>query len=163
MNLHQHMALCWVSSAPWIFLPVIESAMRPDAGVVIAWGVVIVTAMIIACPMLLRWQPFKRWYDWTAAMSERQRQARDPRRYYQAAYEDGYVFRSIPYALRLIWTVAGLMALEAALPTDTGIPVLDALAYFLSWYPMGVLILIIASWPLRQLLEARLKGKGWPR
>ncbi len=75
LNVHQHLALSWSVSAPWVFAPVLENAKRPDAGAVMAWGVAIVAVMILFTPLLLRWPTFRRWYGWTDALSERQRQA----------------------------------------------------------------------------------------
>lgn len=158
VSLHQQVALTWAVSAPWVFQPVIEATKRPDAGSFLAWGVVIVAVMILAAPVLLRWPAFRRWYGWADALSERQRQAiaqRDLRRYYQTAFDDGYVSRVMPYMWRIIWTVGGMAAVTAVLPSNTGWPALDALVVFSAWYPMGVLLLISASWPLGHLIRAR--------
>jgi hypothetical protein len=108
LSFHQHIALFWMIGAPGVFAPVIENAKRPDAGAVMAWGVAIVAVMILFTPLLLRCPPFRRWYGRTDALSERQRQAlaeRGLRRYYQTAFDDGYVPRVMPY--RIIWTVGG--------------------------------------------------------
>ena len=143
-------------------MPVIENTKRPDAGSVMAWGITIVAVMILAIPMLLRWPTFRRWYGWTDALSERQRQAlaqRNLRRYYQTAFDDGYVSRVMPYVWRIIWTVGGLMALTAVLPTNTGAPAFDALVVFSTWYPIGVMLLVFASWPLGRLIRARVQER----
>jgi hypothetical protein len=82
--------------------------------------------------------------------SERQRQAlaeRGLRRYYQTAFDDGYVPRDA-LRVRIIWTVGGLMAVTAVLPTNTGRPAFDALVVFSTWYPIGVMLLVFASRPL---------------
>lgn len=158
LSLHQHIALFWLIGAPGVFAPVMENAKRPDAGSVMAWGVAIVAAMILLTPLLLRWPTFRRWYGWTDALSEQQRQTlaqRDLRRYYQTAFDDGYVSRVMPYVRRLIWTVGGLMALIAVLPNNTGMPAFDALVVFSTWYPMGVMLLVVASWPFGRMLRAR--------
>ena len=100
LSFHQHIALFWMIGAPGVFAPVIENAKRPDAGAVMAWGVAIVAVMILFTPLLLRCPPFRRWYGRTDALSERQRQAlaeRGLRRYYQTAFDDGYVPRVMPY------------------------------------------------------------------
>ncbi len=138
LSFHQHIALFWMIGAPGVFAPVIENAKRPDAGAVMAWGVAIVAVMILFTPLLLRCPPFRRWYGRTDALSERQRQAlaeRGLRRYYQTAFDDGYVPRVMPYVWRIIWTVGGLMAVTAVLPTNTGRPAFDALVVFSTWYP----------------------------
>ena len=158
LSLHQHIALFWLIGAPGVFVPVMANAKRPDAGAVMAWGVAIVAAMILLTPLLLRWPAFRRWYGWTDALSERQRQAlaqRNLRRYYQTAFDDGYVSRVIPYVWRIIWTVGGLMAVTTALPSNTRRPAFDALVVFSTWYPVGVLLLVFASWPLARMLRAR--------
>ena len=158
LSLHQHIALFWLIGAPVVFAPVIENAKRPDTGTVVAWGVTIVAVMILFTPLLLRWPPFRRWYGWTDALSERQRQAltqRDLRRYYQTAFDDGYVSRVMPYVWRIIWTVGGLMAVTTVLTNDTGRPALDALLVFSTWYPIGVMLLVFASWPLGRMLRSR--------
>jgi len=91
-------------------------------------------------------------------LSERQRQAlaeRGLRRYYQTAFDDGYVPRVMPYVWRIIWTVGGLMAVTAVLPTNTGRPAFDALVVFSTWYPIGVMLLVFASRPLGRLIRQR--------
>lgn len=163
LSLHQYLALFWIIGAPWAFAPVLVSVKRPDAGVVLAWGIAIVAVMILSVPSLLRQPAFRGWYGWTDAFSDRQRQAlaqRDLRRYYQAAFDDGYVSRVTPYAWRLIWTVAVLLVPGTVIHADTGISVLDALMLFPMWYLLGVLALIIASVPMSWQINAR---KGRPR
>ena len=158
LSLHQNIALSWLIGAPVVFAPVIENAKRPDAGAVMAWGVATVAVMILFTPLLLRWPTFRRWYGWTDALSERQRQAltqRDLRRYYQTAFDDGYVSRVMPYMWRIIWTVGGLMAVTTVLPNDTGRPAFDALVVFSTWHPIGVLLLVFASCPLGRLIRQR--------
>jgi hypothetical protein len=56
----------------------------------------------------------------------------------------------MPYVWRIIWTVGGLMAVTAVLPTNTGRPAFDALVVFSTWYPIGVMLLVFASrpWPV---------------
>ncbi len=158
MSLHHHIALFWMIGAPTVFAPVIENGKRPDTGAIVAWGVAIVAVMILCTPLLLRWPLFRRWYGWTDALSERQRLAlaqSNLRRYYQTAFDDGYVSRVMPYVLRLIWTVGGLMAMTTVLPGSAGQPALDALMLFSIWYPMGVTLLAFASLPLCRMLRAR--------
>jgi len=163
LTIHQHTALFWLIGAPGIFTPVMENAKRADAGTVMAWGVAIVAVMILVMPMLLRWPTFRRWYGWTDALSERQRQAlaqRNLRRYYQTAFDDGYVSRVMPYLWRIIWTVGGLMAVTAVLPSNTGRPALDALIVFCTWYPVGAMLLVVVSWPLARMFEERRKRRS---
>jgi hypothetical protein len=153
----------WLISSPAVFAPVMGNAKRPDAGAVMAWGIAIVAVMILVMPMLLRWPTFRRWYGWTDTLSERQRQAlaqRNLRRYYQTAFDDGYVSRVMPYVWRIIWTVGGLMAVTTVMPSDTGLPAFDALVVFSTWYPVGVMLLIFASWPLVRMLRARTQERG---
>lgn len=128
-----------------------------------AWGVAIVAVMILFMPLLVRKPTFRRWYGWTDALSEQQRQAlaqRNLRRYYQTAFDDGYVSRVIPYLWRIIWTVGGLMSVTAVLPNNMGNPALDALMVFSTWYPMGVMLLALASLPLGLLIEDRRKRRS---
>ncbi|EMH0685184.1 transposase [Klebsiella aerogenes] len=139
LSFHQHIALFWMIGAPGVFAPVIENAKRPDAGAVMAWGVAIVAVMILFTPLLLR-----------QALAER-----GLRRYYQTAFDDGYVPRVMPYVWRIIWTVGGLMAVTAVLPTNTGRPAFDALVVFSTWYPIGVMLLVFASRPLGRLIRQR--------
>ncbi len=156
LSLHQHIALSWLIGAPVIFAPVIENAKRPDADAVMAWGVAIVAVMILLTPLLLHWPTFRSWYGWTDALTERQREAlaqHDLRRYYQIAFNEGYVSRVLPYVWRIIWTVGGLMAVTTVLPKDTGWPAFDALAVFSTWYPIVVMLLVFASWPLGRLIR----------
>ena len=121
-----------------------------------------VAVMILFTPLLLRCPPFRRWYGRTDALSERQRQAlaeRGLRRYYQTAFDDGYVPRVMPYVWRIIWTVGGLMAVTAVLPTNTGRPAFDALVVFSTWYPIGVMLLVFASRPLGRLIRQRAQSR----
>jgi hypothetical protein len=161
LSLHQQIALFWMFAAPGVFWLVIENATRPDAGAVIAWGIAIVAAMILSTPLLLRWSTFRRWYGWTDALSDWQRQAltqRNLRRYYQIAFDEGYVFRMTPYMWRISWTVGGLMVVITVLPS-TGQPALDALILFSNFYPIGVILLVIASLPLGQIVRARVQRR----
>ncbi|MGS0550494.1 hypothetical protein [Xanthomonas oryzae] len=162
LTIHQQTALFWLIGAPGAFAPVMQNAKRPDAGVVMAWGVAIVAVMILFTPWLLHWPTFRTWYGWTDALSERQRQAlaqRNLRRYYQTAFNDGYVSRVMPYVWRIIWTVGALMAVTTVLPSTTGRPALDALVVFATWYPMGVMLLVFASCPLVRMIEERCKRR----
>lgn len=157
-SLHQYTALLWLIGAPSVFAPVMENTKRPDAGAVMAWGVAIVAVLILFTPLLLRWSPFRRWYGWTDAFSERQRQAlaqRDLHCYYQTAFDDSYVSRVMPYLWRIIWTVGALMAVTTVLPTNTGRTAFDALVIFSTWYPTGVMLLVFASCPLGRLIRQR--------
>ncbi len=133
LSFHQHIALFWMIGAPGVFAPVIENAKRPDAGAVMAWGVAIVAVMILftlcCCAV----------HHSGAGMAGRMRcrsgsaealTERGLRRYYQTAFDDGYVPRVMPYVWRIIWTVGGLMAVTAVLPTNTGRPAFDALVVF---------------------------------
>jgi hypothetical protein len=163
LTIHQTTALWWLMSSPAVFAPVMTNAKRPDVGAVMAWGVCIVAAMILFMPLLIRWPAFRRWYGWTDALSEQQRQAlvqRNLRRYYQTAFDDGYVSRVIPYLWRIIWTVGVAMAVTSVLPSNTGHPALDALMVFSTWYPMGVMLLAMASLPLGRLIEQRRKRRS---
>ena len=158
LTIHQYTAVCWLIAATGVFAPAMEHAKRPDAGAVIAWGVAIVAVMILFTPLLLRWPTFRRWYGWTDALSERQRLAlaqRNLHRYYQIAFDDGYVSRVMPYVWRIVCTVGGFLAVTTALPSYTGRPALDALMVFSTWYPMGVMLVIFASWPLGRLMRQR--------
>jgi hypothetical protein len=38
---------------------------------------------------------------------------------------------------------------------DTGRPAFDALVIFSTWYPIGVMLLVFASWPLGRLIRQR--------
>jgi len=66
----------------------------------------------------------------------------------------------MPYLWRIIWMVGGLMAVTAVLPTNTGRPALDAVIVFSTWYPMGVMLLVFASWPLSRMIEERRKRRS---
>ena len=68
--------------------------------------------------------------------------------------------RVIPSVWRLIWTFGGLMVLTVVLPSNTGMPAFDALGVFSTWYPVGVMLLIFASWPLGRMLRARTQERG---
>ena len=132
LSFHQHIALFWMIGAPGVFAPVIENAKRPDAGAVMAWGVAIVAVMILftLCCCAVHHSGAgmagrMRCRSGSAALAER-----GLRRYYQTAFDDGYVPRVMPYVWRIIWTVGGLMAVTAVLPTNTGRPAFDALVVF---------------------------------
>ena len=118
--------------------------------------IVVVFAVVAACA----WFAWSQQSDITRLTGELSgaRQAlaeRGLRRYYQTAFDDGYVPRVMPYVWRIIWTVGGLMAVTAVLPTNTGRPAFDALVVFSTWYPIGVMLLVFASRPLGRLIRQR--------
>ena len=124
----------------------------------LAQGIVLVTTMIAVVPLLLKWPSFRRWFCWTDALSERQRQAlahRDLQRYYRSAFEDGYVSRMLPYLKRIMGLIAVLMVSDMVMPKEIGGTTLAAITLFVSWYPMGVMLLVFASLPLGRLIRAR--------
>ena len=124
----------------------------------LAEGIVLVTAMIAVVPLLLKWPRFRQWFCWTDALSERQRQAldhRDLRRYYQSAFEDGYVSRTLPYLKRIMGLIAVLMVVDMVIPKEIGGTTLAAITLFVSWYPMGVMLLVFASLPLGRLIRVK--------
>lgn len=160
ISIHHYLALCWAIGAPWTFAPVLQQSTKPGSGAILAWGVVIVAVMIFVVPILLRWPLFRRWYGWADAMSERQRLAiedRALRRYCQVAFDDGYISRLKPYVWRILATTSALVVMMN-FAGHTGSPILDALALFSPWYPLGVLLLITTSWPHRWLLSAHRDG-----
>lgn len=157
LDFHQRLALCWLCVAPVTLHPLLKTSTLPGAASVLVWGVVVVTVMILTVPMLIRIPVLRRWYGWTDALSERQRQAlaqRDLRRYYSISFEDGYRFRVMPYLWRLVWTVLALEALPALLPSESP-PLMRALLVFPMWYPMGVLFVLFVSLPIGRMLGAR--------
>ena len=62
---------------------------------------------------------------------------------------------ALPIFWRIIWTVGGLMAMTTVMPSNTGWPTFDALVVFSTWYPIGVMLLVLASWPLGRMLCAK--------
>lgn len=120
------------------------------------WGIAIVATMILFTPVSLRCPTFRRLYCWTDALSDQQRKAlgqRNLHRYYQTAFDDGYVSRVMPYMWRIIWTVGGMSVTTAVLLSNTRQPALDALLVFSTWYPAGVLLLIFVSLPLGRMMR----------
>ena len=67
--------IAWLFASPAAFAPLLQVAKRPDTGAMLAQGIVLITAMIARVPLLLKWTTFRRWFCWTDALSERQRQA----------------------------------------------------------------------------------------
>ncbi len=158
LSIHQRAAIAWLFASSTAFAPLLQVAKRPDTGVMLAQGIVLVTAMIAVVPLLLKWPSFRRWFCWTDALSEQQRQAlaqRDLRRYYQSAFEDGYVSRTLPYLKRIMGLIAVLMVVDMVMPREIGGTTLAVITLFASWYPMGVMLLLTASWPLSRILLAR--------
>lgn len=154
---HQITALWWLATAPLVFSPALTNSTRPDAGSVLAWGIAVVAATILMVPLALKWRCFRRWYCWTDALSERQRRAierKDVRQYYRAAFDDGYASRVVPYLRRIAWVVGAIMATTTVAP-ETGTPMLDAFLVFGGWYPLGVLLVGIASLPIGSMLKRR--------
>lgn len=158
LSIHQRAAFAWLFASSTAFAPLLQVAKRPDTGAMLAQGIVLVTAMIALVPLLLKWTNFRRWFCWTDALSERQRQAlaqRNLRRYYQSAFEDGYAPRTLPYLIRIMILIAVMMVAEAVMPKEIGGTTLAAITLFASWYPMGVMLLLVASWPLSRILRTR--------
>ena len=158
LSFHQHIALFWMIGAPGVFAPVIENAKtarcRRRHGVKCRAIVAVMILFTLCCCAV---------HHSGAGMAGRMRcraaapgaAERGLRRYYQTAFDDGYVPRVMPYVWRIIWTVGGLMAVTAVLPTNTGRPAFDALVVFSTWYPIGVMLLVFASRPLGRLIRQR--------
>lgn len=143
LNVHERAALMWVGCAAFVFEPIARMSPRPHVGLMLAEGIALVTACIGACPLLLRWSLFRRLFCWTDAMSPEQRTAwgLNSKAYYRAASEShGYVNRLNPYLLRILGVAAAAGAIQAWV---SDIPVL----MFLTWYPLGVLVLASVSMP----------------
>lgn len=158
LDIHQRFALSWLVSAPIALSPLLKASTRPDVGSVLALGIVVVTACIAGCPVLLRWSLFRRWFCWTDAFSASQRTALEQRslqRYYQAASEGGYVARIKPYVFRICAACAAIMAAGQCVHGNAEIVLM-----FASWYPVGVLLLTLASLPLPSLIRRRSGGKA---
>ncbi|MCA7889109.1 hypothetical protein LGM58_38670 [Burkholderia contaminans] len=151
LDIHQRAALWWVLGAPFVFMPVVAASPRPHVGHWIAQGVALVTICIAACPVLLRWRLFRQLFCWTDAFSPAQRAAltaRNMRGYYLAAADGGYVARIKPYFFRVAIGNAVLLALSMV--SSEG-----AVSVFMTWYPMGVFMLMAASLPWATLLSRR--------
>lgn len=152
LSIHQRVALSLLFITPITFAPVVQSTARPDAAMVIAWGVATVALMTLLVPLLLAWPPFRRLYGWTDAMSEAQRDALSQRnfsRYYQAAHNHEYPQRVRPYMLRVLFTAAGVggtsFTVHTALLRDLELAALDGVMIFLMMYPLGVSFVIALS------------------
>lgn len=151
LDIHQRVALWWIIGAPFVFCPVLAASPVPDVGRILACGVALVTACIAACPLLLRWPLFRRLFCWTDALSAEQRaaiSARNLSEYYRLAAAGNYFEKVVPYIKRLFALVIGLSLINAFLPTGW-------FSVFSTWYPMGVLILSMASLPWPSLIRKR--------
>lgn len=149
LDVHQRAALCWIVSAPLVFMPVVAASPRPHVGQWIAGGVALVTICIAACPVLLRWKLFRQLFCWTDAFCPEQRAAltaRNLKAYYRAAADGGYFARVKPYILRIAVVNVVISALSIA--SSNGAP-----SVFMTWYPMGVFMLMVASLPWATLLS----------
>ncbi|TKD44884.1 transposase [Azotobacter chroococcum] len=154
-SIHQRAAFTWLLASSIAFAPVLQIAKRPDAGMFLAQGIALVTLMIAVVPMLLKWPQFRRWFCWTDALSDRQRQAiaqRDLRRYYQCAYDERYLTSVLPYIKRIAVPAVVLLALP---PKVDGFAALEVVSVFAPLYPMAVVLLIFASCPVGRILRAR--------
>ena len=160
ITIHQKIALWWLFGSLWVFVPVLENSPLPNVGAVLAWGIAEVAMMILFTPFFLRWPLLRRWYGWTDAMSDAQRQAlaqKDSPLYYQTAFDDGYPSRVLPYLKRMIYTIVGLTVVTIQLPNNFGHPALDAFIAFWNWYPFGVVLFVLASTPLVRMVKKRFK------
>jgi hypothetical protein len=156
-SIHQQIALLWALSASSSFAPVLRTAKRGNANEVIAWGIIIVAVAILLSPMVLQWGVLRRWFGWTDALSAGQLEAiraRDLRRYYRIAYEDGYVSRVLPFLRRVAWMVIGFMVITLPMP-QAGVAALDALIVFTPLYPLGLMAVILASMPVARLFKQK--------
>lgn len=153
ITVHQYAAIAWLVSAPMVWGPVVASATHPNAAEIVGQGIAVFGVAILAAPLLLRWRTFRRWFCWTDALSEKQRQAlkrRDLRAFYHAAADDGYAGRVTPYLWRLGWTSISLMLVVIIVPREAiSIEVLAG-TLFVPWYPLGVFGMALASVPWKQ-------------
>ncbi len=162
LNIHQQIAFWWLWCSPVIFLPLLREAKAPDAGMVLAQGIALVTVMIAAVPPLVQLPLLKRWFCWTDALSDRQYQAleqRNLRCYYQAAIDDGYANRVLPYLTRIIAVEIVTSFIPSFVPEKPTSSTLKAFVIFASWYPMGVMLLVFASVPLVHIFRERIRGR----
>lgn len=155
LSIHQRAALIWLLASPMVFAPTLQIAKRPDAGLFLAQGIALVTIMIAIVPILLKWPRFRRWFCWTDALSENQRQAiaqRDLRRYYQCAFDERYLASVLPYIKRIAVPAVVFLALPTKIDS---FPSLEVVSIYGPMYPIAVLLLIFASCPVGRLLRAR--------
>lgn len=160
LSFHQNIALSWLLGSSFGFGPLLAEAKAADAGAIIGYGVVFVTAMILVAPLMLHWPRFKAWFCWTDAMSDAQRQAleqRDVRHYYRIASENGYGARLAPYARRLMMLVVGATAIGFVLDGSINTPLATAVVVFLPFYPMGALLMALASVPLIKIWQKKFR------
>lgn len=68
---------------------------------------------------------------------------------------DGCVSRTLPYFKRIMGLIVVLMVADTVMPKEIGGTTLAVITLFASWYPIGVMLLLAASWPLGKMLRAR--------
>lgn len=150
LDLHTTLALYFVLLSPAILAPALTGSTRADIGPVLAWAVVFTAVMIMGLPRLVAIEPFRRWYCWSDALSQRQKQVLQQRRlgaYYAAAYEDDYVGRLMPYVLRIAGTMlVPNVVVRLVVPwwAHTGMPAVDgAMAAYLLYMPILFLVILV--------------------
>lgn len=160
LSFHQHLAMLWTLGAPGCLAPVLRESTRQDAGKVLAWGVVIVAAMILFVPAVVRHPLLRRSLAWTDAMSVAQLRALKNRRardYYEAAWNDDYASRVLPYLRRIVALTWACIAVTALLPPIPESPVWGALLAFAAFYPTGVTLVVIGSMPLKNIFAEKFR------
>lgn len=159
VSAHQYAAIVWLISAPFGFGPVVASATHPEASRIVMYGIIVMAAAMLTTPVLLRWGAFRRWFCWTDALSQRQRQAaerKDIRGFYEAATADGYRERVTPYLWRLTWAGAIGVLIGAGIPDLGGRNIeLLAASSFLPLYPLGVVLSVMVTMPWKRSAEEK--------
>lgn len=138
-----YVSLFWLCAALPIWTPVVVSAKKPDAGLLIAVGVMTVAVLIILCPWLARFSVFRAMFCWTDALSERALKAlraRDLISFRRIASAEQYRARVKPYLKRMLIAIYAVMAVCILAPEE--FRVLGAVGMFGVLYGATVVCLV---------------------
>lgn len=149
LNMHKKIAICWLFVAPFLFFPFIVSTNNHNAGTIIIMGIILVAGIILHVPILLKFDILNRLFNWTDALSARQKEYLKNGKimeFYIVGYHDDYIHRIFPYLLNLT-ILLGVQAIISTLIRPTSSNILTAISFFMGIYTMAVIFLIGLSIP----------------
>lgn len=105
INLHKFIAIWWLIGAPIILAPIVPASTLPDINHRILAVILSVFALIMLAPASTKFNVIKRWFCWTDALNDKQREALFSGRLkeYRMNYNDEFYFARVkPYVFRFI-------------------------------------------------------------
>ncbi|MCX4038106.1 hypothetical protein OR604_18140 [Aeromonas caviae] len=156
INLHKFIAIWWLIGAPIIFAPIVPASTLSDINHRILAVILSVFALIMLAPASTKFNVIKRWFCWTDALNDKQREALFSGRLkeYRMNYKDEFYFvRVKPYVFRFISLsfvvmMASSMIQNEDLMGSLIILLISSILSGIAFYFLGICLLILALIPI---------------